>query len=72
MDKILFQKLLKTANLKKKDLAGILKITTASLNNWGSSKEIPYWVESWLENYIQAKNYILAKEIFCSKKKQEI
>lgn len=33
-----------------------------SLNNWGSTQGIPYWVKSWLENYIKAKSYNEMKE----------
>jgi len=32
------------------------------LNNWGSTQNIPYWVKSWLENYIKAKSYNEMKE----------
>ena len=55
MEKEKFKFLLQEANLTKKELASILQINIGSLNNWGSSQNIPYWVESWLENYIKAK-----------------
>jgi len=57
MDKIRFKELLKKANLSKKEFSSIVGITIGALNNWGSSQNIPYWVESWLENYIKSKSY---------------
>lgn len=65
MKKVEFQTLLKRANLKKKDLADILGIGQSSINNWGCSKDIPYWVESWLGNFIKAKKYDEAKNLLC-------
>jgi len=52
-----FNKLLKQANLSKKEFCGLLKISYPSVNNWGTSKDVPYWVKSWLENYIKSKSY---------------
>jgi len=43
------------AGLTKSRMAEILNIKIGSVNNWGSSQDIPYWVESWLDNYIKAK-----------------
>lgn len=65
MEKKEFQVLLKEASLKKKDLATMLGIGQLSVNNWGSSKDIPYWVQSWLENYIKAKKYSDVKDLLC-------
>lgn len=55
MEKEEFNKLLTEAGLTKKEFASIIGIGQGSLNNWGSTQNIPYWVESWLENYIKAK-----------------
>jgi len=65
LEKKEFQSLLKEANLKKKDLAIILGIGQLSVNNWGSSKDIPYWVKSWLDNFIKAKKFDEAKSLLC-------
>ena len=65
LEKVEFQTLLKKSKLKKKDLASILGIEQSSVNNWGSSKDIPYWVESWLGNFIKAKKYDEAKSLLC-------
>ena len=51
-----FNLLLKKANLTKKDFCALLELSYATVNNWGSSKDVPYWVKSWLENYIKAKD----------------
>ena len=57
MNKEEFNNLLKQANLTKKEFAGIINITAGSLNNWGSTQNIPYWVKSWLENYISKQRF---------------
>lgn len=62
MDKTEFAELLKAAGLSKKEFAEIIDITPGSLNNWGSTQNIPYWVKSWLGNYIKAKSYNEMKE----------
>jgi len=51
-----FKRLLKNANLNKKQLAEILGIAQQTVNCWGTTQNIPYWVETWLENYIKAKD----------------
>jgi DNA-binding transcriptional regulator YiaG len=63
MDKTLFKNLLNQAGLSKKEMSEILGITYGTLANWGSSKEIPYWVESWLNLYIENKHCKELKEI---------
>ncbi len=56
MEKEEFNNLMKEANLTKKEFADIIGITPGSLNNWGSTQNIPYWVKTWLENYIKAQD----------------
>jgi DNA-binding transcriptional regulator YiaG len=54
MDKQLFNDLLKTAGLSKKEFGELLGTTGATISNWGNEgREIPYWVESWLSLYIE-------------------
>ena len=57
MNKEEFKELLTQAKLTKREFSEILNINLGSMNNWGSTQNIPYWVESWLDNYIRAKNY---------------
>ena len=59
-----FNNLLKKANLSKKEFCGLLDISYPSVNNWGSGKDVPYWVKSWLENYIDKKRFENMKDIF--------
>lgn len=54
--------LLAKANLSKKDFAKMVGISQQSVNNWGSSKNVPYWVKSYLQNYIKLKQYEAIKE----------
>jgi len=55
-------KLLKEAGLNRKDLAGLLGCAPQTVNNWGSTQNIPYWVESWLENYCEKKRFESVKQ----------
>jgi len=57
MDKQRLNELLKIAGLRKKQLSQMFGLSQSAVNNWGISKEMPYWLESWLENYIKAKKY---------------
>ena len=52
-----FKTLLKSAQLSKKTLAEKTNLAYSTVNNWGSSQNIPHWVESWLENYIKARYF---------------
>ena len=65
MDKITFDKLLKKAGLNKKEFAFILGLKPQSVHSWGTTKDIPYWVESWLNNYIKAKTLDNVKDVIC-------
>ena len=55
MDNKRLKDLLKSAELSKKALAEKTNLAYSTVNNWGSSQNIPRWVESWLENYIKAR-----------------
>lgn len=58
MEKLEFDKLLKIGGFKtKKEFANLFELNPKSVNNWGTSQNIPYWVESWLNNYIEAKEF---------------
>ena len=56
LDRDYFKVLLEKAGLSKKDFANKLDISYSTVNGWGSTQNIPYWVQSWLENYIKAKD----------------
>ena len=57
MDNKRLKDLLKSAELSKKALAEKTNLAYSTVNNWGSSQNIPHWVESWLENYIKARYF---------------
>ena len=68
MNKVELNSLLTNAKLKKKDLSTLLGIAQSTVNNWGSSKEIPYWLESWLNFYTKAKTYDEMRSKICDDK----
>lgn len=52
-----FTALLKKAGFNKKTFADHLEVAYQTVNGWGSNgRDFPYWVESWLNNYIKAKD----------------
>jgi ribosome-binding protein aMBF1 (putative translation factor) len=53
LDRDYFKVLLEKAGLSKKDFASRLDISYSTVNGWGSTQNIPYWVKSWLELYIK-------------------
>lgn len=57
MDNKRFKDLLKLAKLSKKELAIKTNLAYSTVNNWGSSQNFPHWVESWLENFVKARNF---------------
>ncbi len=58
MNKDEFNDLLKQAELTRAEFAKILNTSHQTINNWGSNgRNFPYWVKSWLENYIGYKKY---------------
>lgn len=54
--------LLSQADLSKKEFAEMIGISQQSVNNWGSSKNVPYWVKSYLQNYIKLRKYEEVRE----------
>ena len=51
-----FEDLLANANIDKKEFASLVDMNYVSITNWKNSQKIPNWVQSWLENYIKAKD----------------
>lgn len=48
--------ILETINLSKKEFAQMSNISYNTVNNWNDeNRPVPPWVQSWLENYIKAK-----------------
>jgi len=56
MDRQSFNKMLVDAELPKEEFAKKFNISKATVNGWGSNRNnIPYWVESWLNYYIELR-----------------
>jgi DNA-binding XRE family transcriptional regulator len=53
MDRVTFNTLLEEAELTKDEFAKIVELKYTSVNNWGSSQNVPHWVESWMKLYIE-------------------
>jgi len=54
MERQLFNELINKAKITKKEFATLFNISQTTVNGWGSNRnKIPYWVESWLNNYIE-------------------
>lgn len=51
-----FLELLKKAKLNKKEFVELTKLAYSTVVNWSGTDNVPYWVKSWLENYIKAKD----------------
>lgn len=63
MEKEKFNELLKIADLSKKEFGEILGTSGGTISNWGNEgREIPYWVETWLNLYIENKECRKLKE----------
>jgi len=57
MDKQLFNDLLEQAGLSKKEFATIVGTSAGTISNWGNEdREIPYWVHTWLNLYIENRS----------------
>lgn len=56
-----FEKKLDDVGITKKDFANIVGAAYNGIINWNSKGETPKWVDSWMDNYIEAKKYNIIK-----------
>jgi len=63
MTKEEYNQKLKEVKLTKKELAHILGVAEQTVNNWGSTNKVPYWIDTWLQNYIDKKKFDNIKNI---------
>lgn len=57
MTKEKFDNHLKDLELSRQEFSNITGIAYSTINNWHDEKKpIPSWVDSWVENYIKAKD----------------
>jgi hypothetical protein len=67
-DKVVFNKLLGSAGLNKKEFAELTGLHYGSVANWGGKdKPVPSWVASWIEYYIKAKTLDSVRGVICPK-----
>ena len=57
-----FNIFLEKAQITKEEFSHKVGLKYASVNNWGSSQNVPHWVETWLELYIENKQCKKLKE----------
>jgi len=63
MTKEEFDNALKKAGLTKKGFADILGTDKQTVYNWGNGVQgVPYWVPSWIENYLKSEAYTRVKD----------
>ena len=56
MEKDQFSEMLAKAGFSKKDFADFVGTSAGAVSNWGTSgRDIPYWVDTWLQLYIENK-----------------
>ena len=59
-----FTSKLHTLNLSKKEFAKLCDLSYSTINNWNdTTRPIPLWVTSWLENYELAKKYRIIENL---------
>ena len=64
MEKESFKQLLKKADFNKRTFSQYLGLKYQSVNSWGNNgRNVPYWVESWLNLYIDNKRCKQMKEL---------
>ena len=53
----MFEKLLVSNDLNKKQFSALTGLSYQTIMNWNTTNKVPKWVKSWLENYKKAKRY---------------
>ena len=51
-----FENLLNNILISKKEFAEATNLPYQTVMNWKRNDSVPPWVQSWLENYIKAKD----------------
>jgi hypothetical protein len=62
MDRVTFNTLLVEAEISKEEFAKKVNLKYTSVNNWGSSQNVPHWVESWMLLYIENQKCMKLKK----------
>jgi len=62
MTKEKFDKILENNDLTRKDFAELSKVKYTTVTKWNNTdRQIPLWVESWLENYVGKRRFEIIK-----------
>jgi len=59
-----FEELLEQAKINKTEFASLVEMNYTSVTNWNKSDNVPQWVKSWLENYIEMRKHEALKKAF--------
>ena len=55
---------LEALNITKKEFADLANVSYNTVNNWNNTtRPVPEWVESWLENYSLARKYKIIEKV---------
>jgi DNA-binding transcriptional regulator YiaG len=57
-----FEELLNRIGINKKEFAKLTELSYQTVMNWNNTDNVPKWVKSWLENYIEKKNHEKLKQ----------
>lgn len=63
MDITEFENKLELTQLSKKEFSELSKLPYQTIMNWKRNNNVPVWVESWLNNYIDKKKFDIIKDI---------
>jgi len=57
MNYIEFENLLKKLNLTKKEFSKLSELSYQTVMSWAKTNNVPNWVKSWRQNYIDKKKF---------------
>ena len=52
-----FEQLLKELKINKKEFSALVEMSYQTIMNWKNTDNVPKWVKSWLENYIEKQKH---------------
>ena len=52
-----FEALLKAIDINKKEFAQLSELSYQTVQSWNKTNNVPNWVKSWIENYIDMKEF---------------
>lgn len=64
MEYKVFEEILESAKISKKDFSEMAKIAYQTIMNWKRIDNVPDWTEPFVKNYIKSTKFDKAKKIF--------